>query len=154
MIKIYCLIAAFALFWAYLIPMVIIYGWPQSISATFYSLPKRINWLFTVWLWALSILLMIAGSTNLMFLAAGFIMFVGVYPYFTEQKWQHYICAMLGILIGLASLYFDYNEWWLLILAATFVVFAYLAKIKYIDLWLEVAAFVIIMTGIAQFLGV
>lgn len=71
------------------------YGFPTSLSATYYSLPNKWRWVFTIFMWAVALLLMpswleICNSfgdwreylTFLAFLSCALICFVGAAPNF------------------------------------------------------------------------
>ena len=105
------LILTFAIFLSYLTITTVKYGWLPSISESFYRLPTRLNWIFSIFLWAISVLLIWATwDTTLIVLAGSCIMGVGVFPYFLEEKWMHYVFALLGISLGMISLWVDFNQ--------------------------------------------
>lgn len=71
------------------------FGLPKSLSATYYNLPERFRWVFTLFMWAIAFLLMpawieVANSlgdwrehlTFLAFLTCALICFVGAAPNF------------------------------------------------------------------------
>jgi hypothetical protein len=143
------IIAAF-IFIGYIATITYLYGWLPSISESFYRLPVKFNWIFSTFLWIISINMMYAGGTNLMFLAGFFIMFVGVFPYFNETRWQHYISALLGIGFGMASLWVNFNQWPLVLLFIIIGLFLIVSKVKNLYFWIEIIAFNIIIYGLIQ----
>lgn len=89
------ILLSMALFVAYNIFACVKWGVPTSLSATYYSLPNKWRWVFTLFMWACGLLLLpawieVANSfgdwrNNLAFLAfltCGFICFVGAAPNF------------------------------------------------------------------------
>lgn len=84
-----------ALFVAYNIFACVKWGVPTSLSTTYYNLPERFRWVFTLFMWAIGILLMPAwievangfgdwrdNFKFLVFLTCGLICFVGSAPNF------------------------------------------------------------------------
>ena len=100
--KISILLLTVIVFIAYLLTIYIKYGLLPSISESFYKLPSNRKWIFTFFIWYISIMIMLIGGTNLFFLSGIGIMFVATFPYFLEQRWQHYISAMIGITVVLS----------------------------------------------------
>lgn len=137
------------LFFGYIGFMILKLGMVESISDTFYHLPKKYGWVFSVWLWTISILLMYAGGTNLMFLAGMCIMFVGAWPWFNnDQKIQHYIAAVLGISLGMVSMWYDFGLWLIPILFIIFSLGLNVVKIRFRIFWIEILAFGAIIIGL------
>lgn len=85
-----------------------------------------------------------------MILAGFFIMFVGVFPFFNETRWQHYVCALLGIGLGMASLWINFGLWYLVLLFILIGLFLIVAKVKNLYFWIEVFAFGIIIMGLMK----
>jgi hypothetical protein len=81
------------------------YGVRESISASYYSLPKSINFMFTLTLWAFAFPVMIVGNNPLMFFAGSGIAFVGAAPDYKSVMAGniHSAAAVLGILFGMLS---------------------------------------------------
>jgi len=147
--KIYLLYAVLVIFFGYLAVIVKKYGWLDSISDSFYHLPKKYNWIFSVFLWTISILMMMIGGTNLMFLAGMSIMFVGTWPWFNdEQKLQHYLAAVTGIGLGMISMWYDFGLWYIPVSFVVIVGILKLLKINNFTYWLEVVAFSEIIAGL------
>lgn len=89
------ILLSMALFVAYNIFACVKWDVPTSLSTTYYSLPTKWRWVFTLFMWAIAILLMpawieVANSFGdwrdnfkfLAFLACGLICFVGAAPNF------------------------------------------------------------------------
>jgi hypothetical protein len=105
------------------------YGVRESISASYYSLPKNVNFVFTLVLWAFVFPLMIAGSNPLMFFAGAGIAFVGAAPDYKSilAGKVHSTAAVLGILFGMLSIAITFK---LIVPVAIFFVGAALIALK------------------------
>lgn len=94
---------------------------PDSISALVYALPKKWQWVWTVWLWAISLLMCIPLIDVLPetwkflgFLTLACLGFVGAMPIiYKEHKKAHDI---LGVSAGILSqiCVFIISPWWML----------------------------------------
>lgn len=147
--KIYLLYAVLVIFFGYLAVIAKKYGWLDSISDSFYHLPKKYNWIFTVFLWTISIMLIMIGGTNLMYLAGVCIMFVGTWPWFNDgERIQHFIAAGLGIGLGMLSLWCDFGLWYIPVSFGVIVGILKLLKVNHFTYWLEVVAFSEIIGGL------
>ena len=154
--KIYLLWAFIVIFLTYLIVIKRKFGWLPSISDSFYQWLKICDQnvaigIFSGFLWTISILMMIIGGTNLIFLAGAGIIMVGAEPYFKDNKEGklHYIFAILGIGLGLASMWIDFGMWYLpVIFLAGAGLLKYVFKIKNLTYWLEVFAVSLITFGL------
>lgn len=95
---------------------------PDSISALVYALPSKWQWVWTLWLWAVSLLMCIPLIDVLPetwkflgFLTLACLGFVGAMPIiYKEHKKAHDI---LGVLAGILSqvCVFIISPWWLLV---------------------------------------
>lgn len=87
---------------SYLITIVILFGVLKSISQSYYEVKGFGKAIFTLFIWSISIPMMIIGSTPLMFFAGALLSFVGAAPAFKEEMEGkvHVIGATGGILIG------------------------------------------------------
>ena len=95
-----------AAFWAYVIPMCMLYGIPVSISDSYYKLRRNLQVLFTISMWGFAIPAIILGveQTGLAFLAGCGIAFVGASPAFKSQDGKHTMEGIVhrtGALVGL-----------------------------------------------------
>lgn len=130
------------------------YGVLPSISDSYYEMKKNKFYggaLFTLFVWSLSIPIIIIGSTPLMFFAGAFLAFVGAAAAFEDlemTKRVHTIGAVGGIGFGFLSMVLDFqlNEITYFMLLASLIL--YLLKIKNLIWWVEVLAFVLIILGL------
>lgn len=96
------------------------YGIPASISETFYLLPKKLNWLFTVFCWIVSIIIVPWLNISpdvwqfLAFLAVGGLCFVGTAAQFKEDfvKKVHFGAAGVCMAASQAWILLSTNLWW------------------------------------------
>ena len=111
------ILLSMALFVAYNIFACVKWGPPTSLSATYYSLPNGWRWVFTLFMWAIAILLMpawieVANSFGdwrnnlafLTFLTCGLICFVGAAPNFRAFEMEskvHTISATASAITAL-----------------------------------------------------
>lgn len=146
------IILTFTLFFAYLTIITLFYGWLPSISQSFYELKKnRLAFVFTLFLFSLSMLIIFIAKTRLM-AAAGFcIIGVSIFPYFLKQKWQHYLCAFSGIILGMISLVIDFKQPLVVIFGAFIVALLYYLKVKNMFFWIEVVSLITILSGLLSF---
>lgn len=86
-----------------------------SISDSWYALPGKQNWLFTIFIWGLSIPLCMyepSGSFNWYFTAGACLSFVGVATSFRDKNTPtptiHYLGAVFGILFSFCGLFQDH----------------------------------------------
>lgn len=131
------------------------FGVLPSISESFYRLNEnRLGLLFTLFCWALAIPMIFQSNetTPLFFFSAAGLAFVGATPLF---KWSgamtdkiHGIGAGVGIVCGLAGLYFEYHMWepFAGFILATGALL--LLKVKNHIWWIEIMAFLAIITGL------
>lgn len=96
------ILLSMALFVAYNIFACVKWGIPTSLSTTYYSLPTKWRWVFTLFMWSIAILLMpawldVANSFGdwrdhfkfLAFLTCGFICSVGAAPNFRSFEMEN-----------------------------------------------------------------
>jgi len=145
---IYLLLSA-AIFIAYNVVIVMRYGILESISASYYALPERYRYIFTLTLWSFSGLIAITATTPYLFLACGGIMFVGAAAEFREDLTDmvHYFGAVTGIVMGLVHLVvvgmYHLTVAYILIFLS-FLIFGKRSKV----FWIEVFAFYTIVIGL------
>jgi hypothetical protein len=101
------LIISFVAFNAYVAGIVLKYGIPESISASWYLLPPKMQFLFTVATWAYAFPLIPAGIAyiGLSFFAGIAIMFVGAAPAYQGGGLEasvHKYGAISGVLLAIA----------------------------------------------------
>lgn len=138
------------IFITYLGVITYLYGWLPSISDSFYKLPKWANWIFTVFLFTISMLVIFANPTPLMLGAGLSIILVGAFPLFMDRKYKvfHFLFAIIGIVLGMISLWVDLHLWYMVI---AFVLACFAIKIyKWNNetFWIEVFAFITIIVGL------
>jgi hypothetical protein len=119
------------------------YGVQPSISQSYYKLPEKNRYLFTLFCWGFAIPAIMIGSTFLMFLAGTGIGFVGAAAQIRRKldHTVHSIAAVSAIIFSQMSIYLDFNLW--IINAITlllFIIIPFLSKNKYIW-WMELIAF-------------
>lgn len=127
------------------------YGILPSISESWYVLPTRLNFLFTLFVWGISVPMFFYG--NVWFaLAASSLSFVGAATQFkmtlSWTKQIHYTGALLGILLSLVGILVEWNNPYPLILFLICAVVMTLMKIKNAIWWIEIAAFLTILGGL------
>lgn len=130
------------------------YGVLPSISESYYKMKGDKLFgggLFTLFIWSLSLPLIIIGDTPLMFFAGAFLSFVGAATAFKDLKMTkrvHTIGAVGGIGFGFLSMILDFqlNEITFFMLLGSLIL--YLLKIKNLIWWVEILAFVLIILGL------
>jgi hypothetical protein len=130
------------------------YGVLPSISESYYKMKDDKLFggsLFTLFIWSLSLPLIIIGDTPLMFFAGAFLSFVGAASAFKDLKMTkrvHTIGAVGGIGFGFLSMVLDFqlNEITFFMLLGSLIL--YLLKIKNLIWWVEILAFVLIILGL------
>ncbi len=129
----------FSAFWLY---VYFRHGVQKSISDSYYKLRK--GHLFTLALWGFSLPLIVAVETPLIFFAAAFIGFTGTAADFRQKMTDviHVIGAVGGVVLGLASLIFDFKAY-LYVIAIIVAIYALdRLKIKNKTWWVETVAFI------------
>lgn len=122
------------------------YGILQSISASFYETHKP--GLFALFIWSIALPLNFIASSPLMFWGAAFLCFVGASPAFEEKMegWVHRIGANGGIAFVCLALWVDHGSWWPAALVGTVGALGYIFQPKNWFWWVEMVAFVSIIT--------
>lgn len=105
-----------AIFHIYLLVVYLMYGPTFSISNTYYALPKKYNFLFTLYCWAYAGLLLPPAmeifGTPWLFFTVGAICFVGAAAAFRGDKLTesvHMKSAMVAVIGSQLSLIFDFK---------------------------------------------
>lgn len=146
--RIYLIAFSALVFLVYVGYISIVYGVQTSISESYYCLNKKSAILiFCLTFWMFSIPITILAETGLLFFSGTFISLVGASPAFKSHELQrsvHRIGAYGGIIFGMASLIFDYEMWYMVIL---FIIISinlmFICRNTFIW-WVEVAAFLVI----------
>ena len=104
------------IFHGYLLFVLLKYGPTLSISNTYYALPKKYNFAFTLYMWTYSILMLIPMlemfGTPFIFLSVGAICFVGAAAAFREDSLTESVHVKSAFIAGLGSqltLIFDFK---------------------------------------------
>ncbi len=127
------------------------YGILPSISDSWYVLPLRQQFLFTLFTWGIGIPMLLYGNVWF-FLSGSGLSFVGVATQFKDKightKEVHYIGALVGILGALIGIIVQYGNYvplvWFIFLAISFQVSYMKNKIW----WQEIVAVVLILWGL------
>jgi len=127
------------------------YGILPSISDSWYSLPQRENFLFTLFTWGLGIPMLFYGNVWF-FLSGSGLSFVGAATQFKSMigitKEVHYAGALVGILGALIGIWIQWDNLlplvWFLFLALSIQVSYMKNKIW----WQEIVAIVLILWGL------
>jgi len=138
------------IFIAYLGVITSLYGWLPSISDSFYKLPKWANWIFTLFLFTISMLIIFAYPKPLMLGAGLSIILVGAFPLFMDRKYKlfHFLFAVLGIVLGMISLWVDLHLWYMVIAFVLASICVKIYKWNNETFWIEVFAFMTIIGGL------
>jgi len=146
--KFITLILSFIIFTSYVTYVTIKYGWLKSVSASYFYLKGK--WLFTIILFAFSILLAIAGNTMLTVLAAAAICFSGAASNTKELEMTekvHNICSTAGIVLGAAALV-DFKLWYIALILTIFAILTMKYKMKNHTFWIEIVAYYLVWIGV------
>ena len=127
------------------------YGILPSISDSWYSLPPRENFLFTLFTWGLGIPMLFYGNVWFFLSGAG-LSFVGVATQFRSfigiTKEVHYGGALVGILGALIGIWVQWDN---LLPLIWFLFFALSIQVSYMKnkiWWQEIVAVVLILWGL------
>jgi len=139
----------FALYTLYIVKK---YGVLSSISESFYALPESKGYLFTLFIWGVSLpIMLLANISALFFLAGCLLMFVGAANSYRDEGGYaskiHGAGATGGIVMALLALVWV-KIYWPIILATIASVWIKRSKIKNITWWVEIACFACIELGI------
>lgn len=122
------------------------YGIQTSISESYYTLPKKKNFLFVLFTWLFAIPAMIIGNSLLMFFAGGGIVWVGANAAMHDQPTRkyHLIAAIGGMILGGLAMIFQYHMWYMTAGVAGLLPILYLVDKKHFMWWAELAVFIAI----------
>lgn len=127
------------------------YGVLPSISDSWYSLPLKEKFLFTLFTWGLGIPMLFYGNVWF-FLAGSGLSFVGAATQFKSMigltKEVHYAGAVVGIFASLIGIWVEWDN---LLPLIWFIFFALSIQISYIKnklWWQEIVAVVLILWGL------
>jgi hypothetical protein len=134
-------------FVSYVFYIAIKFGIQRSISQSYYVLPNKQKILFTLFIWGISLPIIVIGATPLMFFSGGMMMFVGAATSFKDGKLTfnvHMTSAFGGIILSQVSTIVDFNMWYLTLLFGIISLILFLLKVKYFW-WIEMLAFISII---------
>jgi ABC-type uncharacterized transport system permease subunit len=103
---------------------------------------------FTLAIFGTGIPITIYAESGLLFFAGAFIAAVGSAPAFRQelQGKVHVVCAIGGIVLGLLACIFNYHNWIAPVIFAVFFAIFTLLHIKNKTWWIEIAAYICILT--------
>ena len=133
-----------AIFWSYVIFIGFKYGVQKSISESYYVLPKKLNFIFTLVLWGFAIpLCILSNGDGLMFFAGAGICFVGAAAQMHEDfvRKVHMTAAIGGITLGELSIIFVHDMWWLTLAGVLIFIPIFIFATKTRLWWGEIIAF-------------
>jgi len=145
------LLIQFLVFVAYVSYIINQYGILPSISDSWYALPRRYNFLFTLFTWGIGIPMLFYGNAPLFFAGAG-LTFVGAATQFKMErsytKQVHFAGAGIGIIIPLLYLAISFGNWIPLVIQVIGTLIITQSKINNKLWWVEILAFICIMFGL------
>ncbi len=131
------------------------FGGPiQSISDSWYLLPKKQKLLFSIFCWSLggAMLFQVSGDHIWFFLSGLGLCFVGGMVAFKQDIGKtdlvHYSGAAVGIISALVGIGIEGGTWIPLISWVVATVVMKVVKLKNFTWWVEIAAFVAIVAGL------
>lgn len=132
-------------FTAYILFVVKKYGIQESVSNSYYKLPEKQRWIFTIALWSFAFPAIVLGveKSGLAFLAGAGIMFVGAAPAFRGDKMEetvHVTGALTGVIGGLIFMIVT-GLWTVAVVTLAVMAFIKLSNVQNKTWWLELAAF-------------
>lgn len=148
---VYLIVLFFIMLMVYSIYNIVIlrkYGILPSVSASYYALPKKWNFLFTLFTWGFSVPAIIIGvdltHNILMFLAGAGIAFVGAAAAYKQELTDkvHVASAWIGILASQLSIIIDFHMWYVSAISIGLAILLNLIKIKNLTYWIEQIAFI------------
>lgn len=161
--KLYLMLYATIVFISYVVGVYLKYGVLKSISESYYRIKNKA--LFTLFIWSVSIPTIIVGETPLLFFAGALLSFVGAAPAFREdvEGKVHVVGATGGIILGFASMAFEFHNYWLAGIMLGFLAFALPKRLpKKLDKewingitnytwWIEIVAFSLLAYGLYKY---
>jgi len=148
--EIVLLIISAAIFISYIQYITFKYGVQKSISESYYDLPKKWQFIFTLTLWGFAVPIMIVGDSAWFFLAGSLICAVGAAPAFKSLATEynvHMIGAYGGVILGFAGLVFDYHYYSIVLIAILAMIIMWF-NITNKTWWIEILAFATVWIGI------
>lgn len=131
------------------------YGIQKSISESYYTLPKKENFLFVLFIWLFAFPAMFLGNSLLMFFAGGGIVWVGANAAMHKMPTRaiHLTAAIGGMVLGGLAMIFQYDMWYMTTGIVGLLPIVYLIDKKYFMWWAEIIIFaaISIVIGISIF---
>lgn len=132
-------------FISYVLFIWIKYGIQKSISASYYVLPEKYNFLFTLFCWGFAFPAIILGVevSSLMFFAGAGICLVGAAPQILKKDVDkiHTFAAISGIIFSQLAIFFGFHLWYINVISIVAMVAISLLVKKYNIWWTEIVAF-------------
>lgn len=134
-------ITMLTIFVGYVGTLIGLYGILPSISDSYYRLPKKLNFIFTLALWGFAFPAMIIGTpvTGLMFAACAGIIFVGGAAAFHKKitKTVHIIGAGVGMGLSQVAIATSFGMWQVTAVSAVLValILLFRKQLKYKHVW-------------------
>ena len=119
-------------FTTYILFVVKKYGIQESVSNSYYKLPEKQRWVFTIALWMFAFPAIVLGveHSGLAFLAGAGICFVGAAPAFRGDKMEesvHVAGALTGVIGGILFMVVT-GLWWMALITVTLIAIASFCK--------------------------
>jgi hypothetical protein len=145
------LLVSLVFFTGYLIYVYTHYGVTDSISLSYYSLPKNYQWLFTVMTLGYALPLMLIGHTPLFWIAGACICFCGAAPAYRSgiplETNVHIIGSEAGIAIAGLAMWTDLHLWFFTVILVLFTAYCVSKwnKINHHVWWIETLVYGLII---------
>jgi hypothetical protein len=136
----------------YVIIICIKYGIPDSVSMSYYDLKPRIRIVFQLFIWSLSLSIMLLSENWLMLVGGGLLSIIGFTPTIEEKKrpWipkLHMISAISSVVALIAStLFFNNFHWYFFIVLFLYGVTVVFSPKRTILFFIEVISALYIYT--------
>jgi hypothetical protein len=137
-----------SVFVIYNLTILLKYGWLNSISASYYSLPVKWNWLFLAFCWGYAIPAVLMAHDGFIFFAGGMIMFVGIASAFRENSFTanvHQYSSLAAVVLSQLSILFIYHNYWLVGITVVSAITLYLLSKKFAQ-WMYILEWIAFLT--------
>jgi len=148
MLNIALFITMVTIFVGYVATIIGLYGILPSISDSYYRLPKKWNFMFTLVLWGFGFPALIIGApvTWLMFAACAGIIFVGAAAAFQQKmtKTVHIVGAAVGMVLSQIAIATSFGLWPITAVCVPLagLIFLFRKQINYTHVfWIEIICF-------------
>jgi hypothetical protein len=133
-------------FLTYVPGVTLAYGFLPSISESYYRLPDKLKFIFTMFLWGFSFpAIMLGANFHSIYLplAGGLLCMVGVATSFKVklEGYIHAIVAIAAILLSQFSIGYEFHLYYVNILFVLYSLLVILFKVENRIFWLEIGAF-------------